>query len=146
MVSKIDALTASKVVVLDSIMSNIDRTAKNTNLLDWNNELWVIDNGASFYFHHNWSTYKNHLTRTFPLIKDHVLLDKATQLNEATKQIQTALTDEKITEIIALIPEEWLQNDTDDLSPARMRAAYLEYLKAKLAMIDSLVKEAEDAR
>jgi len=146
LVSKIDALTASKVVVLDSIMSNIDRTAKNTNLLDWNNELWVIDNGASFYFHHNWSTYKNHLTRTFPLIKDHVLLDKATQLNEASKQIQTALTDEKITEIIALIPEEWLQNDTDDLSPAQMRAAYLEYLKAKLAMIDSLVKEAEDAR
>ena len=146
LVSKIDALTASKVVVLDSIMSNIDRTAKNTNLLDWNNELWVIDNGASFYFHHNWRTYKNHLTRTFPLIKDHVLLDKATQLNEASKQIQTALTDEKITEIIALIPEEWLQNDTDDLSPAQMRAAYLEYLKAKLAMIDSLVKEAEDAR
>ena len=146
LVSKIDALTASKVVVLDSIMSNIDRTAKNTNLLDWNNELWVIDNGASFYFHHNWSTYKNHLTRTFPLIKDHVLLDKATQLNEASKQIQAALTEEKITEIIALIPEEWLQNDTDDLSPAQMRAAYLEYLKAKLAMIDSLVKEAEDAR
>ena len=99
LVSKIDALTASKVVVLDSIMSNIDRTAKNTNLLDWNNELWVIDNGASFYFHHNWRTYKNHLTRTFPLIKDHVLLDKATQLNEASKQIQTALTDEKITHI-----------------------------------------------
>ncbi|SMC65055.1 HipA family kinase [Cellulophaga tyrosinoxydans] len=146
LVSKIDALTASKVVVLDSIMSNIDRTAKNTNLLDWNNELWVIDNGASFYFHHNWSTYKNHLTRTFPLIKDHVLLDKATQLNEASKQIQAALTEEKIAEIIALIPEEWLQNDTDDLSPAQMRAAYLEYLKAKLAMIDSLVKEAEDAR
>lgn len=146
LVSKIDALTASKVVLLDSLISNIDRTAKNTNLLDWNKELWVIDNGASFYFHHNWSTYKNHLTRTFPLIKDHVLLDKATQLNEASKQIQTALTEEKITEIIALIPEEWLQNDTDDLSPAQMRAAYLEYLKAKLAMIDSLVKEAEDAR
>lgn len=146
LVSKIDALIASKVVLLDSLISNIDRTAKNTNLLDWNNELWVIDNGASFYFHHNWSTYKNHLTRTFPLIKDHVLLDKATQLNEASKQIQTALTDEKITEIIALIPEEWLQNDTDDLSPTQMRAAYLEYLKAKLALIDSLVKEAEDAR
>lgn len=146
LVSKIDALTASKVVVLDSLISNIDRTAKNTNLLDWNNELWVIDNGASFYFHHNWSTYENHLTRTFPLIKDHVLLDKATQLNEASKQIQAALTDEKITEIIALIPEEWLQNDTDDLSPAEMRAAYLAYVKAKLALIDSLVKEAEDAR
>ena len=146
LVSKVDTLTASKVVLLDSLISNIDRTAKNTNLLDWNNALWVIDNGASFYFHHNWSTYENHLTRTFPLIKDHVLLDKATQFNVASKQIQAALTDEKITEIIALIPEEWLQNDTDDLSPPQMRAAYLEYLKAKLALIDSLVKEAEDAR
>ena len=69
--------------------------------------------------------------------------DKAETKEEGGVQ-QT--TDEKITEIIALIPEEWLQNDTDDLSPAQMRAAYLEYLKAKLAMIDSLVKEAEDAR
>src|SRR5690606_36222610 len=74
LVSKVDELIASKLVLLDSMISNIDRTAKNPNLLIWNNELWVIDNGASFYFHHNWETWKNHLTRTFPLIKDHVLL------------------------------------------------------------------------
>lgn len=58
LVSEVDALTASKVVLLDSIISNIDRTAKNTNLLHWNKELWIIDNGASFYFHHDWSTWK----------------------------------------------------------------------------------------
>ena len=63
------------VVLLDSIISNIDRTVKNTNLLSWNKELWVIDNGASFYFHHNWATWENHLTRTFPLIKNHVLVE-----------------------------------------------------------------------
>ncbi|ADV48044.1 hypothetical protein Celal_0709 [Cellulophaga algicola DSM 14237] len=146
LVSKIDALTASKVVLLDSLMGNIDRTAKNPNLLDWNNELWVIDNGASFYFHHNWNTYKNHLTRTFPLIKDHVLLDRATELKEASILIKNALTDEKLNEIINLIPEEWLESESDDLTPTEMRAAYLEYFKAKLALIDSLVKEAEDAR
>jgi len=146
LVSKIDALTASKVLLLDSLISNIDRTAKNTNLLDWNRELWVIDNGASFYFHHNWSTYKNHLTRSFPMIKDHVLLEPATVLTKASLEIQQALTDQKIKEIIALIPEEWLQNETDTMTPSEMRQAYLEYLKAKLAMIDVLVKEAEDAR
>ncbi len=146
LVSTIDAHTASKVVLLDSLISNIDRTAKNTNLLDWNQELWVIDNGASFYFHHNWSTYKNHLTRSFPMIKDHVLLDRATELPRAALAIQNALTDEKMIEIINLIPEEWLQNETDAMTPDEMRAAYLEYLKAKLAMINSLVKEAEDAR
>ncbi|MEO9076989.1 MAG: HipA family kinase, partial [Gelidibacter sp.] len=67
LVTQIDGLLASKVVLLDSIISNIDRTPKNPNILIWNKELWIIDNGASFYFHHNWPTWENHLTRTFPL-------------------------------------------------------------------------------
>ncbi|MDL5514254.1 aminotransferase class I and II [Arenibacter sp. M-2] len=146
LVSKVDALIASKLVLLDSIMSNIDRTAKNTNLLQWNNELWVIDNGASFYFHHNWETWKNHLTRTFPLIKDHVLLEFATELKEAALEIKGLLTTDKIAEIIALIPEEWLLDEADDLNPDEIRAAYIEYINAKLAMIHTLVKESEDAR
>ena len=146
LVSKVDAITASKIVLLDSIMSNIDRTAKNTNLLNWNKELWVIDNGASFYFHHNWETWKDHLKRTFPLIKDHVLLEYATKLKEAALVIKGALGIDKISEIIGLIPEEWLLDEADDLSPVEIRAAYKEYLDAKLAMIDTLVKESENAR
>ena len=142
----IDALTASKIVLLDSLMSNIDRTAKNTNLLHWKNEIWVIDNGASFYFHHNWPTWKNHLERTFPLIKDHVLLPKATQLKEVAIEISKALTKEKITEIVQLIPDDWLQKDTDEMIPSQVKEAYITYLEAKLAMIDKLVKEAENAR
>lgn len=146
LVSEVDAMTASKILLLDSIMSNIDRTVKNTNLLTWNKELWVIDNGASFYFHHNWATYKNHLTRTFPLIKDHVLLKWATQLNEAASAIKEALTETKMAEIIALIPEEWLIGTSEKMSPDTMRMAYVEYMEAKLSMIDELVKEANDAR
>ena len=142
----VDALIASKVVLLDSIMSNIDRTAKNTNLLHWNNELWVIDNGASFYFHHNWETWKNHLTRTFPLIKDHVLLEFATELKEAALVIKRSLNTDKIVEIIGLIPEEWLLDEADNMSPTEIKAAYIEYINAKLAMIDTLVKESENAR
>src|SRR5690606_32477067 len=82
LISKVDAMTASKVVLLDSLISNIDRTAKNANLLSWNNQLWVIDNGASLYFHHNWSTWKEHLDRTFPFVKDHILLQQATRSEE----------------------------------------------------------------
>ena len=100
LVTTVDAVTASKIVLLDSLISNIDRTVKNTNLLNWNKELWVIDNGASFYFHHNWATWENHLTRTFPLIKDHVLLSQATKLEEVSKEIIDLLTKEKIAEII----------------------------------------------
>ncbi|WP_158837525.1 HipA family kinase [Polaribacter sp. L3A8] len=146
LVSTADALTASKVVILDSLISNIDRTAKNTNLLNWNNELWVIDNGASFYFHHNWTTWKNHLTRTFPLIKDHVLLPKATNLKKASEEIKQLINIDVITEIVSNIPEDWLLSEGEVLTPDEMRAAYIQFLNAKLSMIDELVKEAEDAR
>jgi len=146
LVSTVDAMTASKVVVLDSIISNIDRTAKNTNLLQWHNELWVIDNGASFYFHHDWKNWRNHLSRTFPLIKDHVLLPQASKLEEAAAAIQHALSQDTIAQIISKIPEDWLESESDLLSPDAMRAAYIEFLDAKLAMIALLVKEAKDAR
>ncbi|WP_111707849.1 HipA family kinase [Lutibacter citreus] len=146
LVSDVDALTASKVVILDSLISNIDRTAKNTNLLNWNNELWVIDNGASFYFHHNWKNWESHLTRTFPLIKDHVLLQKATKLTKAAEKIKQLITKEKIDEIISKIPEDWLESESDDFTPKEMRDAYIKFLNTKIFMIDLLVKEADDAR
>ncbi|WP_179317299.1 HipA family kinase [Winogradskyella undariae] len=146
LVSVADAMTSSKIVLLDSIISNIDRTVKNTNLLNWNKELWVIDNGASFYFHHNWSTWKNHLTRTFPLIKDHVLLERASLLDEASKIIISALSKDTIEDIVSKIPEDWLVNESDMLSPDEMRNAYIEYLNSRLSKIDSLVKETKDAK
>ncbi|WP_394748482.1 HipA family kinase [Spongiimicrobium salis] len=146
LVAKVDSKTASKVVLLDSVISNIDRTAKNTNLLHWNNELWVIDNGASFYFHHNWGSWEHHLTRTFPLIKDHVLLEQAHHLKEAAEEIVNALHQNKIEEIIAKVPEDWLIHEMDVLTPKEMRTAYMDFLFAKLGMIDALVKEAENAR
>lgn len=145
-VNKVDSVIASKLVLLDSIISNIDRTPKNPNLLIWNKELWIIDNGASFYFHHNWPTWENHLTRSFPLIKDHVLLAQATQLPAAAKSIELTLLPSKIVDIIASIPEDWLINEGDTLSPDEMRAAYILYLTTKLSMIDVLAKEAQDAR
>lgn len=141
-----DDLTASKVVLLDSIITNIDRTAKNTNLLNWKNELWLIDHGASLYFHHNWKTWESHLTRTFPNIKDHVLLERANQLAEAAKQIQSTIDRRVIEDIIAVIPDDWLDEPSNILSPDEMRAAYINFLSAKLANIDLLVKEASDAR
>jgi hypothetical protein len=146
LVSKVDSSTASKVVILDSLISNIDRTAKNTNLLNWNNELWIIDNGASFYFHHNWATWENHLTRTFPLKKDHVLLPKATNLKKASEEIKQLINIDVITEIVSNIPEDWLLSEGELLNPNEIRAAYISFLSAKLSMIDELVKEAEDAR
>src|SRR5690606_39564036 len=111
-----DALTASKVVLLDCLTSNIDRTAKNANLLSWNNELWVIDNGASFYFHHNWPTWEEHLERTFPFVKDHILLGQASLLPQAAQEILGSVDREKLGEIVSALPEEWLQHESDPRS------------------------------
>ena len=146
LVSDTDALSASKTVLLDSMIINIDRTAKNTNLLIWNQELWLIDHGASLYFHHNWKSRESHLTRTFPSIKDHVLLAKADKLPEAAAEIKAALNAEKITEIVALIPDDWLDDAAADLTKDEMRAAYIAFLCSKLDKIDLLAKEAADAK
>lgn len=146
LVSIADPLSASKVVLLDSIITNIDRTVKNTNLLNWNKELWLIDHGASLYFHHNWSRWESHLSRTFPNIKDHVLLERADKLVEASKEIQQVITKDKITEIISLIPADWLLEESNPLTSTEMSAAYIEFLCSKMNKIDLLVKEALDAR
>ncbi len=141
-----DPLSASLVVLLDSILSNIDRTAKNTNLLNWNKELWLIDHGASLYFHHNWTHWESHLERSFPNIKDHVLLHKASQLKEAAALIKQKIKEETLQQIVALIPEEWLDEDSTELSPSELRSAYATFLKSRIDKLDILTKEAEDAR
>ena len=146
LVTQVDALTASKLVLMDSIISNIDRTAKNPNVLQWHHELWVIDNGASFYFHHNWSSWKDHLDRSFPLVKDHVLLAKATKLEQASIEIKEKLNRRSLEVIINTIPQEWLESEFDTLSPQEMREAYLEFLLSRVMKIDTLIKEAQHAR
>jgi hypothetical protein len=146
LVSIADPITASKVVLLDSMITNIDRTAKNTNLLNWNRELWLIDHGASLYFHHNWNNWETHLSRTFPNVKDHVLLDRADHLDEATEAIKQAISKERIAEIVSWIPEDWLIDDSSALSPDEKRTAYIDFLNSRLNKIDLLAKEAADAR
>src|ERR1700760_470437 len=102
----IDPLLASQIVWLDALLTNVDRTARNTNMLVWNKELWLIDHGASLYFHHSWpdpSTQPG--LRPFPQIKDHVLLRWASQLAEVDAVFRPFLTGERIRAIVDLIPE-----------------------------------------
>lgn len=146
LVSLADANSASKVVLLDSIIMNIDRTAKNTNLLNWNSELWLIDHGASLYFHHNWRTWDSYLEKTFPKVSEHVLLSKATELSKAAEEIKTLVNEETINAIVNQIPDEWLQDESTDYSSSDIRSFYKKILLARLNNIDSLAKEAEDAR
>lgn len=88
-VNSTDTLTASKVLWLDAFLTNIDRTVRNTNMLAWRRELWLIDHGASMYFHHSWSDWKKAAMSPFPYVKDHAFIRQADMLDEADRLMHT---------------------------------------------------------
>lgn len=145
-VNKIDPLLASKIVWLDGLITNVDRTARNTNMLMWQNELWLIDHGASLYFHHTWDNWQEHARKPFTQVKDHVLLTQASMLDEADKEFRTILTSDRIRSIVALIPDEWLLVSGQEETPEAMREVYNQFLIARIQSSEIFVKEAKHAR
>ena len=143
---KVDPLLASKIVWLDAFITNIDRTFRNTNLLWWHKELWVIDNGASFYFHHSWQNFDAAAKTPFKYVKDHVLLQQATQLDEADAFAKSVLNDNLFREIVNLIPDEWLQWRDVLESEDEIREVYFQFMKTRLENSTIFLNEAKNAR
>ena len=145
-VTHIDAEQASRIVWLDSYLTNINRTFHNTNMLTWHKKLWLIDHGALLYFHHSWVDWEKHAQSPFSYIKGHVLLPQVSLLEKADAELSTLLTEEKIQSIVALLPDDWLQwNDTSE-TPEEIREVYTRFLTERLAHSETFVKEAQDAR
>jgi hypothetical protein len=142
-VTKPDPLLASKIVWLDSLILNVDRTFRNTNMLIWNKELWLIDHGACLYLHYNEEGLKNKAMKDFPLIKDHVLLPYATLLEEADRLCRELITEKKIREIADEIPGEWL--DGNSQAPDEIKNEYFNFLVQRLSYSERFTKEAKDA-
>jgi len=146
LVTSIDATLASQIVWLDSLINNVDRTARNTNMLMWHKELWLIDHGAALYFHHSWQNWKQNATKSFTQIKDHVLLNKATQLSEVDAKFSSLLTKNVVQSIVSLIPDSWLQGETPFTSVEEHRQAYAQFIELRLSHSKIFVQEANDAR
>ncbi|MBL3655856.1 HipA family kinase [Fulvivirga sediminis] len=142
--TEIDTRLASQVVWLDALLMNVDRTVRNTNMLWWNNELWLIDHGASLYFHHAWNNYEG--TQPFSLIKNHVLLSKATELNEVNDVFQPLITPDFIDLLVDSIPDDWLKDEHVFDTKDEHRNAYKTFLKARIANSQLFIKEADHAR
>ena len=145
-VTSVEPELASRIVWLDAIITNVDRTFRNTNMLMWKKELWLIDHGAAFYFHHSWTNREKHAKSPFSLIKDHVLLPQASQLEAVNTYARDLLTEEKLQAITGLIPEEWLDWEGSDQGPEEIRQAYFQFLIDRLAHSEIFIKEAQDAR
>ncbi len=141
-----DATLASQIVWFDAYVTNVDRTPRNPNLLWWREGLWLIDHGATLYFHHAWLKHLEKSRQPFPLIKDHVLLRYATALADADARLAARLTDETLRAIVALLPDDWLSRDTPFASAEHVRRAYFDFLRARLAAPRAFVTEARDAQ
>jgi hypothetical protein len=140
------AALASQVVWFDALVSNMDRTARNTNLLMWHRRLWLIDHGAALIFHHQWDGYLERSTSPFASIKDHVLLAGASQLPAADAELSARLTPESIAAIVDLVPDDWLEPDPLFDSPQAQREAYVRYFASRLQPPRRFVEEAVRAR
>lgn len=142
-VHQVDSALASQIVWLDTLLMNVDRTAKNTNMLIWHKALWLIDHGASLYFHHGTIDWNEKAAGPFPMIRDHVLLKHATELNHANEWGHAVLTAEKISDIVSLIPDVWLSPDTPY---DEQRDRYSQYFRTRLSNATHFINEANDAR
>ncbi|RZJ74081.1 MAG: aminotransferase class I and II [Flavobacterium sp.] len=145
-VTTVDARLASQIVWLDAYMTNVDRTFKNTNMLIWHKELWLIDHGACLYFHHSFDDPEGHARTPFALIKDHVLLPQASELESVDSEYKAILTEDVIRGITGLIPDDWMHWEESDMEPKAIREVYTQFLLTRLANSAIFIKQANDAR
>jgi hypothetical protein len=137
---------ASLAVWFDAFVSNVDRTPRNANLLRWHKELYFIDHGAALYWHHNWPDAERKAQSPFAEIKHHVLLPWASALESADATAQQRLNSAVFAEILALVPDEWLISESDEVTAAERRVAYVELLSSRLSASNNFLQEALSAR
>ena len=126
--------TAARVLWLDAFTANVDRTWRNPNLLLWHDEVWVIDHGASLYFHHGWPGGVGDPARFAAQawdVRDHVFGAHVDRLPAVDADL--ALTDADLVAVVAEVPDAWLEPVPGADSPDDLRAAYVSFLSARLA-------------
>jgi hypothetical protein len=136
-----DTELASRIVWFDAFATNVDRTAKNVNMLVWHRRLRLIDHGAALYMHHDWDTAMNKVRDPFARIRDHVLLPRASRIAEVDAGLAAKLTPKFLAELVATIPDPWLA----DAGGEARRADYLAWLAARLVAPRDFAQEAQRA-
>jgi len=141
-----DARVASGAVWFDAFITNVDRTARNPNLIWWHKALYLIDHGASLYFHHNWPDLEKMALTAFPAIREHVLLPWAGCLEEMDAELRPRLNESVFAEVLSQVPDGWLVPEPMVAGPEGKREAYVKYLSQRLAAASTFVQEAVRAR
>jgi hypothetical protein len=139
---KLEPDLASRIVWFDAYVTNVDRTARNANLLMWHRKLWLIDHGASLYFHHAWTDMDQRSQDPFPLIKEHILFQFANSIEAADDAMTAVITEEVIKGVVDLVPDDWMKENSLFSTFAENRRAYVEYLTRRLDESRHFVEEA----
>jgi hypothetical protein len=141
----VDAVLAAQVVWFDALITNVDRTPRNPNLLLWHRQLWLIDHGAALFFHHAWGDYLARARSPFAAIRDHVLLPVAGDVRAADALLTPRVTRELVERVVEAVPEAWLAGDAPFADASEHRAAYVEYVMTRLEGPRAFVEEAANA-
>ncbi|QBR91419.1 HipA family kinase [Nocardioides euryhalodurans] len=126
---------AARVLWLDAFCANVDRSWRNPNLLVWHGDLWLIDHGAALYFHHAWSGGVTDPARFAAQpwdASDHILGSHAPSLGEVDEVLRAELGREVFVEVLSQVPDVWLEPVPGADSPDALRAAYVDFLSARL--------------
>ncbi|UAL31224.1 hypothetical protein K8W59_07110 [Nocardioides rotundus] len=135
---------ALRTLWLDAFIANVDRSWRNPNLLVWHGRLWLIDHGASLYFHHAWAgglTDPARFARQPWSADDHVFGDLVPRLGEVDAALRDRLRGAAIEQVVADVPDDWLAG-VPDTEPEQVREAYAAFLRARLDSSDWLPEAA----
>ncbi|MFF8480487.1 HipA family kinase [Streptomyces antibioticus] len=128
----VDPLEAGRIVWLDALTVNVDRTVHSSNLMIWPTfgtvppRLWLIDHGAALVFHHRWDASDPAKSYDF---RHHALGHYGPDVRAADAELAPKVTEELLRGIVAEVPDTWL---TDFATPDEAREAYVTYLHARV--------------
>lgn len=131
-----DPEIAAAILWLDALTANVDRTWRNPNLLIWHQQLWAIDHGACLYFHHGWSRglgSTDRFARQPYDLSAHALAAHRSGLPDADAALAPRVTRDLLEEVVAQVPEDWLEPVPGASSAAELRAAYVDFLLARVS-------------
>ena len=137
---------AARVVWFDALTLNVDRSWHNPNILLWHGDPWLIDHGASLYFHHSWAGRDSAATKPYPKPADHVLLPVAGPLRQAHDLLSPLVTAELLGEVVELVPADWLVDADGPGDPEATRQAYVDILLTRVGRPAAWLDAVEVAR
>jgi hypothetical protein len=134
-----------RILWLDAFVANVDRSWRNPNLLIWHGNLWVIDHGASLYFHHGWSggvTDPARFAAQAWSADDHLFREHAAELPGIDAELRERLDGRVFSEVLEQVPDDWLEPVPGAEDADAVRAAYVDFLTARLGTTQWLPRAA----